>query len=47
MQSTEVLTKDENKKSTTTKKAVEKETTPRDYAMNRRAEIKVCFFEEQ
>lgn len=29
------------------KKAVEKETTPRDYAMNRRAEIKVCFFEEQ
>ena len=28
-------------------KFVEKETTPRDYAMNRRAEIKVCFFEEQ
>ena len=29
------------------KKAVEKETTPNDFAMNRRAEIKVCFFEEQ
>ena len=29
------------------KKAVEKETTPKDFAMNRRAEIKVCFFEEQ
>ena len=29
------------------KKAVENETTPNDFAMNRRAEIKVCFFEEQ
>ena len=29
------------------KRAVEKETTPKDFAMNRRAEIKVCFFEEQ
>lgn len=29
------------------KKVVENEITPKDFAMNRRAEIKVCFFEEQ
>lgn len=29
------------------KKAVENETIPNDFAMNRRVEIKVCFFEEQ